>query len=394
LNGVLLKPSIADYAVWGICQVMSLFSKNWRREPMPKKGYVGSGNLMVEIGTGKFGFRTPTGEFDYEKYAAIMSDPHCVATKLKLAQGAKPGGGGILPAAKVTHEISLIRGVEEGKDCISPNFWSEFHDVPTMMAFGEKLADISGKPWGIKIVIGEENFIQEVAEWMMKHPGQGPDFIHVDGGEGGTGAAPLMLADFVGQSIIHAIPVVDNALRTYGVRDRVVVMSSGKVFNPAQLVIQLCLGAEFVFGARGFMFSLGCIQAGECGLGSCPSGVATHHWWLQRALVPKVKYIRVRNYAETMHKQLIKLLRVVGAHDTFELNRSHITIVAGTHKELGGDVMHHYPPSCDQPRTPPTSKTFGVKAQEAAPKPTPHSNDMNETWSFIAPGVFTPKKTA
>jgi glutamate synthase domain-containing protein 2 len=388
LNGVYIKPAFTQYVAWACAYAMSFVSKNWKREPMPRAGYVGSGQIMLEIGTGKFGCRTASGDFDYDRFAAITSNPKVVAVKIKLAQGAKPGGGGILPGVKVTREIAFIRGIPEGKDCVSPNTWSEFNDVPSMMRFIGKLQEISGKPVGIKIVIGEEKFINEVAEWMRDHPGQGPDFIHVDGGEGGTGAAPLMLADFVGAPILHAIPLVDNVLRKNGVRDRVVLMSSGKVFNPGQLLIQLALGSDYVFAARGFMFALGCIQAMKCATGECPAGVTTHHKWLQRALVPRVKYIRVANYAETMHKHLVKLLRVVGVRDTYELTRNHITIVAGTHNEVSGEVAHPYPAGCAQPQVPQIPATFGLEApagpppcappQGTLPPPTPEPEPVKE----------------
>jgi glutamate synthase domain-containing protein 2 len=373
LNGVNMTVTWPQRIGWFCAYVMSFISSGYRREPMPRSGHIGSGQIMVEIGTAKFGFRTQEGEFDYDRYAQVMANDHCVATKIKLAQGAKPGGGGHLPGAKVTPEIAAIRGIPVGKDCISPNTFSEFHDVPSMMAFIAKLQELSSKPVGIKIVIGEEHFINEVAQWMSDHPGEGPDFIHVDGGEGGTGAAPLMLADYAGMSIMHAIPLVDNVLRKHGVRDRVVLMSSGKAFTPAQVFIQLCLGSDYVFGARGFMFALGCIQAMRCASGQCPTGVTTHLPWLQRALVPRIKYIRVANYAETMHKYLIQLLRVAGVHDTFELNRSHLLIVGGTAREVDGAIIHAYPIGHADPRTPPTPATYGLKAPAGPPrcKPSP-----------------------
>lgn len=229
VNGVHYEPTWQNYVGWACAYPLSLVSSRWRRDPMPRKGYIGSGQIMLEYGTGMFGSRTPEVRFDFEKFRILVQNPHVVAIKIKLAQGAKPGGGGILLGAKVTPEIASIRGIPVGKDCISPNTWSEFHDVPSMMAFINKLQEISGKPVGIKIVIGKEDFINDLAEWIQKNPDNGPDFIHVDGGEGGTGAAPLPLADYVGKPILMALPIVDNALRQRGVRDRVIVMSSGKV---------------------------------------------------------------------------------------------------------------------------------------------------------------------
>lgn len=404
LNGVKIQPTWPQYVAWAIAYGLSFFSKNWRRESMPRAGYIGCGQIMLEIGTGKFGVRTANGEFDYDKYEQIMRNPRVVATKLKLAQGAKPGGGGILPGAKVSEEIARIRGIRPGVDCISPNTWSECDLSPDevdnivreitaqqvqdedieekiekaklelqirkLAAFIKRLRERSGKPVGIKIV-AEERFVKALCEYMEANPGEGPDFIHVDGGEGGTGAAPLMLADFVGMSILTAIPLVDNLLREHRLRDRVILMSSGKVFNPAQLLIQLALGADYVLGARGFMFALGCIQAMKCSTGECPAGVTTHHWWLQRALVPRVKYIRVANYAEAMHKHLIKLLRVVGVMDTYQLNRSHLLVVSSTHKEISGSLVHAYPAGVQRHRVAPTPETYGLTAPAGPPKPRP-----------------------
>ncbi|MBY0358553.1 MAG: FMN-binding glutamate synthase family protein [Candidatus Obscuribacterales bacterium] len=362
LRGVNYKPSLLNYLGWAVAYVLSFVSRRWRRVPMPKRGYIGSGQIMLELGTAKFGCRTATGAFDYDKFAAVTANPHVVAIKLKMAQGAKPGGGGILPGAKVTKEIASIRGIPEGKDCHSPNTWSEFHDVPSMMAFIARLQAISGKPVGVKIVIGREDFINEVAEWMRDNPNHGPDFIHVDGGEGGTGAAPLPLADYVGMSILKALPLVDNVLRKNGVRDRVILMSSGKVFNPSQLFIQLALGADYVFGARGFMNAMGCIRARRCAEGTCPTGIATHHKWLQRALVPRVKYIRVANYAEAMHSWLKVLLRVTGHRDTHELSRCDLTIVAGSLNETGMELYLPYPKDQEMLPLAPIPESYGLTA--------------------------------
>lgn len=362
LKGVYYKPSFLTYVVWALSYALSHISSRWRKTPRPVSGYIGSGQIMLELGTAKFGCRTPEGAFDFDKFAAIAANPQVVAIKLKLAQGAKPGGGGILPGTKVTKEIATIRGIAEGKDCHSPNTWSEFHDVPSMMAFVARLQEISGKPVGIKIVIGREDFINDVAEWMQANPNQGLDFIHVDGGEGGTGAAPMPLADYVGMPILKALPLVDDVLRKNGVRDRVILISSGKAFNPGQLFIQLAFGADYVFGARGFMNALGCIRARRCAEGTCPTGIATHHKWLQRALVTRVKYIRVANYAEAMHYWLKVLLRVTGHRDTNELSRRDLTMVSGHLKEIGLERYIPYPEGFDQPREAPFPATYGLTA--------------------------------
>ncbi len=244
-----------------------------------------------------------------------------------------------------------------------------------MMEFISRAQEETGKPVGIKMAIGDDSFIEEIAQWMSENPGKGPDFIHLDGGEGGTGSAPLMLADYVGMSILHAIPLVDNVLRKHGVRDRVVLMSSGKVFNPAQLFIQLALGSDYVFGARGVMFSLGCIQAKKCGTNQCPSGVATNHWWLKRALVPVEKYTRTGNYIKAMNRYLVTLLRVAGKTDTYLLTRNDIMQVTSS-GEVPMDQVVPYPIGCDSLRKAPIAESYGLTAPDGPPGPRPMSDTI------------------
>jgi glutamate synthase domain-containing protein 2 len=390
LNGVYYEPSASDYAAWAVAYGRSFFSKNWRRTAKPKKGYLGSGQIMWEIGTAKFGCRTANGEFDWERFAKIAANPKITAIKIKISQGAKPTGGGLLPGHKVTPEIAEIRAIPVGVDCKSPNTWKEFapdadcpHEereaqgIAKMMAFIKRMQEVSGKPVGIKFCLGKESYIETIAQWLKSNPNEGPDFIHLDGGEGGTGAAPLPLADFVGKSILMSLPTVDNCLRKHGVRDRLVLMSSGKVFNPAQLFIQLALGADYVFGARGYMNALGCIGAKKCGLNTCPTGVATQDRWLQRALVPRVKYIRVANYAEVMHMWLKKLLRTVAKRDTWQLTRDDISMVVGMLKEMDGSVVVPYPEGCGGVRqNPPIPATYGIAAPAKPPELTVVDPDL------------------
>lgn len=368
-SGVFAGSVFVEHASWYVRHHLFGWARKARRaETEPKSRYLGGAQLIPEIGTAKFGFKNQDGSFDWERYKAFMQDPSCIASKIKLHQGAKPGGGGHLPGSKVNTLIARVRRVQEGEECISPNCFDEFDDVPAMMSFIARAQEESGKPVGIKIAIGDDTFIEAIARWMEDHPGSGPDFIHVDGGEGGTGAAPLMLADYVGMSILHAIPLVDNVLRRHHVRDRVILMSSGKVFNPAQLFIQLAMGADYVFGARGVMFSLGCIQAKKCGSNNCPSGVATNHWWLKRALVPREKYVRVANYIKAMNTYLITLLRVVNKTDTYLLTRNDIMQVR-TNGEMPMDKLIPYPQDCDQQRLPPIAETYGLTAPSGPPGP-------------------------
>lgn len=389
-SGVYLRVSLADRINWFVRRFL-LFGLNaeWRHEPYPVSRYMGGAQLIPEIGTAKFGFKKSDGSFDWDRYKAFMSDPSCIASKFKLHQGAKPTGGGHLPGKKVNSLISKVRGVPEGEDCISPNSFSEFDDVPSMMVFIERAQEVSGKPVGIKIAVGDDEFIEALAQWMEDNPGRGPDFIHLDGGEGGTGSAPLMLADYVGMSIMNAIPLVDNVLRKHGVRDRVLIMSSGKAFNPAQLFIQLSLGADFVLSARGIMFTLGCVQAKRCGSNTCPTGVATNHWWLKRALVPRAKYSRTANYIMAMNSHLLVLLRAVRKTDTYELNRSDLMLVT-EHGEVPMDQVFPYPGKAEPARTPPVAKSYGLTAPLKAPGPTPMSAEIKRLFSefFEADGAL------
>lgn len=381
LNGVELPPHIARRAAWHLQHdLLSTVYSPWKNLPYPESRFLGGPDLMIEIGSGKFGFRKEDGSFDFERFAAIMRYSRCKCVKLKLHQGAKAGGGGHLPGRKVNKLIAKIRRIPVGQDCISPNTWDEFDNVPELMAFGEKLTAICGKPWGIKIAIGDDSFIIEIAKWMAEHPGQGPDFIHVDGGEGGTGAGPLMLADYVGMSILHALPLVDNVLRKYGVRNRVVLMSSGKVFNPGQLFIQLALGADFVFGIRGTMFALGCIQAKICGTNRCPSGVTTNHWWLKRALVPRVKWKRVSRYLKEMNWVFLpELLRVVRVRDSLELDRRNLGIVTGfTETPMSEELPYPEEPF---ERILPIAENYGMVAPSGPDGPTRMDKEMRAVFA-------------
>lgn len=375
--GVFAGADWAEHISWYVRhKLLGWAKKSWRAETEAKSHYLGGAQLIPEIGTGKFGFKNPDGSFDWARYRAFMQDPSCIASKIKLHQGAKPGGGGHLPGAKVNSLIAKVRRIPEGVECISPNCFDEFDSVPTMMAFIARAQEESGKAVGIKIAIGDDALIEEIAQWMEDNPGLGPDFIHVDGGEGGTGAAPLMLADYVGMSVLHALPLVDNVLRKHHVRDRVVLMSSGKVFNPAQLFIQLALGADYVFGARGPMFALGCIQAKKCGTNNCPSGVATNHWWLKRALVPMEKYVRVANYIKAMNTYLITLLRVVNKTDTYLLTRGDIMKVT-SHGEVPMDKLVPYPEGCAGLRLPPIAESYGLTAPAEPPGPKQMSDEIH-----------------
>lgn len=313
----------------------------------------GGCDMFVQIGPAKFGFRTKSGELDWEKIAKVAELANVKAFYLKLAQGAKPGAGGILPKEKITDEIAEIRGIPKDKDCHSPNCWGEFSDFPTMFAVIKRLKAVTRKPVGIKIVAGDPWQIHELV-YLMKITGEGPDFIQVDGGEGGTGAAPVMLADHVGLPIDQAIKMVDNIFRLHEIRDRVILIASGRVATPADMARLFGLGADMVAMARGQLLPLGCIQAAKCHTNRCPTGIATQDPWLRRALVVEEKAKRVARYNKTMHDELRMLMAACGIKETWQFNRRMVTMVVEPGKEIRLSDVYPYPPDCAQERNPVT----------------------------------------
>jgi glutamate synthase domain-containing protein 2 len=287
----------------------------------------GGGDLIFQIGPAKFGCRTEDGEFDEERFKKICESDQIKAIELKLAQGAKPGKGGVLPKEKISEEIARIRGIPLGKDCHSPNCHREFNDVDGLMNFVNRLRDLSGgRPVGFKVVLGGEDFMREVAEYIKKND-NGPDFITVDGAEGGTGAAPMSLSDHMGMSLQEALVITDNILREVGVRDKVKIMGSGRCITGAEVAIALGLGADLVQIARGYMFALGCIQALQCNENTCPTGVATQSKWLVRGLVPEDKAGRVAKYTTAIQKDVMIITRALGLNHPSQITRDHMSVI-------------------------------------------------------------------
>ncbi len=287
----------------------------------------GGGDIFYQIGPGKFGCRNEDGTFCEDKFREVATREQIKAVYLKLAQGAKPGKGGVLPKEKITAEIARIRGIRMGEDCHSPNAHPEFNDVPGMMAFINKVRDLSGgKPAGFKCVLGGEDFMREVARYIARHD-DGPDFIIVDGAEGGTGAAPMSLSDHMGISLQEALVITDNILREEGVRDKVRVIGSGRIITGAQAAIALGLGADLCHIARGFMFALGCIQALQCNTNHCPTGITTQNWWLKRGLDPQDKSVRVANYLKAVQHDVMMIVRALGLEHPSEISRRHMSMI-------------------------------------------------------------------
>ncbi|SFL60966.1 glutamate synthase (ferredoxin) [Gracilibacillus orientalis] len=282
----------------------------------------GGVDIIMQIGPGLFGVRDMEGNFSWDALLEQSNISEVKAFEIKLAQGAKTRGGHI-DAEKVTEEIARIRMVEPFKSIDSPNRFREFSDLPSLFEFLEKVREHTGKPIGMKVVIGSNHEADELAK-AIKETGMGPDFITVDGGEGGTGASYQELADSVGLPIRSALPLVDNALRKYGVRDNLKIIASGKLFSPDRIAIALAMGADLVNIARGFMITVGCIQALQCQSNSCPVGVATTDPNLQKGLVIEEKKWRTANYLINMRKGLFRLAAAAGLDSPTKFTREHI----------------------------------------------------------------------
>lgn len=282
------------------------------------------GDLVWEIGTGYFGCRDADGQFCEELFSATARDPQVKMIELKLSQGAKPGQGGLLPGAKVTGEIASTRGIPEGEDCHSPAAHSAFTTPVELLQFVARLRELSGgKPAGFKLAIGHP------WEWFaiaraMQDTGIVPDFIVVDGGEGGTGAAPMEFADHVGVPMREGLMLVHNTLVGLDLRDRMRIAAAGKIITAFDLAHTLAIGADWCNAARGFMFALGCIQSRSCHTGQCPTGVATQDLGRQRGLVPGDKAIRVCNFQQNTLRALRDLLMAAGVEHPAQLDPEHV----------------------------------------------------------------------
>jgi glutamate synthase domain-containing protein 2 len=305
----------------------------------------GGCDVIMQIGTAKYGVRDASGQLDRAKVREIAAHDNVRAFEIKLSQGAKPGKGGVLPGAKVTPLIASIRGIPEGKDSISPNRHADIADMDQLLDHVARLRDLTGKPVGIKTAIGGRWFANDLAERVLARGlGYAPDFLVIDGGEGGSGAAPQALADHVGLSIDEALPRVADSLIAAGLKPRIRLVASGKLVTSARAAWALCCGADFVNTARGFMFALGCIQALRCHTNTCPTGVTTHNPRLQRGLVVEDKATRVAQYAMNMNKEIDMIAHSCGVRQARELERRHVRLVQPTGGSIALDVLYPAPP--------------------------------------------------
>lgn len=301
----------------------------------------GDCDIVFQIGTAKYGVRTPDGGLNPEKLRQIANRPQVKMFELKLSQGAKPGKGGILPAAKVTQEIAAIRGIPAGAPSISPNRHPEIDSVAQLIDYINKIRDIIGKPTGFKTVVGAYGWLESMCEEIQRRgPHTAPDFITIDGGDGGTGAAPMALMDHVGLPLREALPMLVDILTSYDLKRRIRVIASGKLVTPAEAAWAYCAGADVVVSARGFMFALGCIQAMKCNKNTCPTGITTHDKRLQRGLDPQDKAVRVKKFVDGIRTGVGTIAHSCGVPNARALKRFHCRIVQDTGRSVPMDVLH------------------------------------------------------
>ena len=279
------------------------------------------GDLVWEIGTGYFGCRTDDGNFDAKKFKKKSNLEEVKMIEIKISQGAKPGHGGVLPAVKNSEEIADIRGVLAHTDVLSPPGHSAFKDAKGLLHYVKQLRDLSkGKPIGFKLAIGSKQEFIEICEMMVATDIK-PDFITVDGGEGGTGAAPIDFTNYVGMPWEEALIFVVDTLNRYNLKKEIKVITATKIFTAFDIFKALCIGADVCNSARGMMLALGCIQSLKCNTNECPTGVATNNPKLVRGLVVSEKYKRVKNYHKNILKDFLELLAASGCNSLEDMNR-------------------------------------------------------------------------
>ncbi|MFF8916994.1 FMN-binding glutamate synthase family protein [Streptomyces sp. NPDC015032] len=286
------------------------------------------GDLVLQIGTSYFGCRNEDGTFNLDKLKEVVAGAPVKAIEIKLSQGAKPGLGGMLPGAKVTPEIAKIRGIPAGKDCASPSRHTAFHDVDSMLDFVELLATETGLPVGIKSAVGEMSFWEELAT-LMARGDRGVDFVTIDGGEGGTGAAPLIFTDSVSLPFRMGFSRVYGTFAERGLTDDITFIGSGKLGLPENAAVAFALGVDMINVAREAMLSIGCIQAQKCHTDKCPTGIATQDPWLVRGVDAPSKATRAAVYLRTLRKELLKVSGAVGVAHPALITTTDIEIMNG-----------------------------------------------------------------
>lgn len=304
----------------------------------------GGCDLVFQIGTAKYGVRDASGGLSDSKLKEVAAHEEVKMFELKLSQGAKPGKGGILPAVKVTREIASIRGIPAYEASISPNRHPEIKSVAELLDMLDRIRSVTGKPTGFKAVLGGFGWLEELAEEIGRRGlDSAPDFITVDSGDGGSGAAPMPLMDSVGLVVRESLPALVDGLVRAGLRERIKVIASGKMIIPSEAAWAFCIGADFVATARGYMFALGCIQALRCNKNTCPTGVTTHNRRLQRGLDPTDKAERVYHYARTLTREVGMIAHACGVTEPRLLQRRHCRVVGEDGRSVPLDRL--YPPA-------------------------------------------------
>jgi len=312
--------------------------------------HVNGGELVYQIGTAYFGCRDAQGRFDLARLKDLVASAPVRALEVKLSQGAKPGLGGLLPAAKVSAEIAATRGVAEGQDCISPSRHAEFSDPDSLLDWVEMLAAETGLPVGIKSAVGDLEFWAELTA-LMDTTGRGVDFVNIDGGEGGTGASPMIFTDSVALPFRLGFARVYPLFARRGLHEGVVFIGAGKLGLPDNAVVAFALGCDMVNVGREAMLAIGCIQAQKCHTDTCPTGVATQNAWLAHGLDPSLKSVRAANYVRTLRRDLLKVSEACGVEHPALIGTDTIEMLDGQSSSKPLRELYDYAPGWGQPST-------------------------------------------
>jgi glutamate synthase domain-containing protein 2 len=321
-------------------------------------------DLVFQIGTAYFGCRDEHGRFDLQRLKDLVAGAPVRALEIKLSQGAKPGLGGVLPGAKVSAEIAATRGVPEGVDCISPSRHAEFSDTDSLLDWVELLAAETGLPVGIKSAVGDMEFWHELTD-LMARGDRGVDFVTVDGGEGGTGAAPLIFTDTVSLPFQVGFARVYSTFARTGLTDQVVFIGAGKLGLPDNAVVAFALGCDMVNVAREAMLAIGCIQAQKCHTDTCPTGVATQNAWLAHGLDPALKSVRAASYVKTLRRDLLKVAEACGVEHPGLIATTSVEVLTGRTASTPLDEVYGYEPGWGLPSAADRAEIVRIMTAEA-----------------------------
>lgn len=303
----------------------------------------GDCDIVFQIGTAKYGVRDEEGHLSDDKLRELAAHDNVRMFEIKISQGAKPGKGGMLPGRKVTAEIAQIRGIPQGHDSISPNGHKDIRNVGDLLDMIHRIREVTGKPVGFKSVIGSQVWFKDLLDEIERRGhDSAPDFITIDSADGGTGAAPQPLMDYVGLPLKESLPLVVNLLNERGLIPRIKVVASGKLITPSKVAWAIALGADFVVSARGHMFALGCIQALQCNKDTCPTGITTHDVRLQQGLNVEDKMERVANYNKYIHYGIGLIAHSCGVTNARDLAREHIRIVKEDGLSVALDELYQH----------------------------------------------------